>query len=359
MKNIFFGFLFACIVGGVFWFVSYIVNKSNTPEVVYETEQATYTDIYKKTMATGSILPRKEVNVKSSVSGLLEELYVGSGSIVTKGDLIAKIKIIPNTETLTRAQAAVKASKINLDKAILELERVEGLYAASMISKLEYDGLVFNVAVGKQQLEEAEESLEVIQKGASKNSGQILNQIRATISGTVLSVGALPGDQITESNTFSEGTTIATIADMESVYFSGKVDESEVGKLKKGMPILLSVGAIQAHVFDATLDFISPKGVDEEGTVKFTIQASIEKKDSIALRAGYSANAEIVLDKREHVLSINEGNVVHKNDSIYVEVAVEEQKFEKREVKLGLSNGLMVEIISGIDSTDQVKIQID
>lgn len=359
MKNIFFGFLFACILGGLIWFVSYIVGKSNTPEVVYETEQAVYMDLYKKTMATGSILPRKEVNVKSAVSGLLEELYVGSGSVVKKGDLIAKIKIIPNTESLTRAQAAVQAARINLDNALLELNRVKELYEAKIISKMEYDALLFQVAVNQQQLEEAEESLEVIQKGASKNSGQVLNQIRATISGTVLSVGALAGDQVTESNNFSEGTTIATIADMESVYFSGKVDESEVGKLKEGMPVLLSIGAIEDYVFNAKLDFISPKGVDEEGTVKFNIQASIEQVDSIPLRAGYSANAEIVLDKRDQVLSINEGNVLYSNDSTFVEIEVGDQSFEKQFVQLGLSNGLSIEVLSGIDSTTRVKVQIN
>jgi HlyD family secretion protein len=359
MKNIFFGFLFACLLGGLIWFVSYIITKSNTPEVVYETDRAVFMDLYKKTMATGSILPRKEVNVKSAVSGLLDELYVGSGSVVKKGDLIAKIKIIPNTESLTRAKAAVKSSKINLDNAFLELERVQGLYEAGVISKSEYDALVFQLAVSKQQLEEAKESLEVIQKGASKNSGQVLNEIRATISGTVLSVGALAGDQVTESNNFSEGTTIATIADMESVYFLGKVDESEVGKLKKGMPVLLSIGAIEDYVFNATLDFISPKGIDEEGTVKFNIQATIEQVDSIPLRAGYSANAEIVLDKREKALSISEGNVMYKGDSTFVEIMIGEQQFEKRIVVLGLSNGLQVEIVSGIDSTHLIKARMD
>lgn len=357
MKNIFFGFLFACLLGGIIWFASFVIKKSKTPEVIYQTEKGIYTDIYKKTMANGSILPRKEVNVKSSVSGLLEELYIGSGSVVKKGDLIAKIKIIPNTETLTRAKAAVQSAKINFDNAKLELNRVQTLYEKEIIPKSEYDALVFNYNVAQQQVYEAQESLEVIQKGASKNSGQVLNEIKATIGGTVLSIGALTGDQITESNNFSEGTTIATIADMESVYFSGKVDESEVGKLKEGMPVILKIAAIENTQFNAVLDFISPKGADEEGTVKFTIQASIKDLDSIKLRAGYSANAEIVLDKSENVLSINEGNVLFEDNKTYVEVETTNQVFEKKEVKLGLSNGLQVEILNGIDSASKVKIQ--
>lgn len=358
MKNLFFGFLFACLLGGIIWFTSYVIKKSSTPEIVYQTEQGVYTSLYKKTMANGSILPRKEVNVKSSVSGLLEELYVSSGSIVKKGDLIAKIKIIPNTENLTRAKAAVQSAKINFDNAKKELDRVQNLYDKEIISKQEYDALVFNYNVAQQQVYEAQESLEVIQKGTSKNSGQVLNEIKATISGTILSIGALTGDQITESNNFSEGTTIATIADMESVYFSGKVDESEVGKLKEGMSVILKIAAIENQEFDATLDFISPKGVDEEGTVKFTIQATINNLDSLQLRAGYSANAEIVLEKSENVIAINEGNVLFEEGKNYVEVeTAEEQVFEKKEVKLGLSNGLQVEIISGIDSTSKIKVQ--
>lgn len=357
MKNLFFGFLFACLLGGIIWFAIFVIKKSKTPEIVYQTEQGTYIDIYKKTMANGSILPRKEVNVKSSVSGLLDEIYVGSGSVVTKGDLIAKIKIIPNTENLTRAKAAVKAAKINFDNAKLELDRVKELYTKEVISKSEYDALVFNYNVTQQQVVEAEENLEVIQKGTSKNSGQVLSEIRATISGTILSVGALTGDQITESNNFSEGTTIATIADMESVYFSGKVDESEVGKLKEGMPVILKIAAIENKEFDAILDFISPKGADEEGTVKFTIQASIQNLDSTKLRAGYSANAEIVLEESENVLAISEGNVLFEDNKTFVEVETTDQVFEKQEVEIGLSNGLKVEIKSGIDSTSKVKIQ--
>lgn len=357
MKNLFYGFLFAVILAGAIWFAFYFYSKNNTPEVTYQTETLMERSIYKKTMATGVLNPRKEVNMKSSVSGIVDKLFVGTGSLVEKGDLLAKIKIIPNTQSLTMAKAAVKKADLNLGNALLDLNRNKGLFEKGIIPKMEYDANVFNYNVRLQELEEAKQNLEVINTGSVRNSKEVLSDIRATISGTILSIGALVGDHITEANTFSEGTTIATVADMGSVYFAGKVDESEVGKLKTGLPIILKVGAIEDKEFEAVLDFIAPKGIDEEGTVKFSVQASINIPDSVTLRAGYSANAEVVLDKRENVMTLSEANVIFQNDSTFVELETDTQVFEKRLVKTGLSDGIFIEIVSGIDTTAKVKIQ--
>lgn len=357
MKNLFYGFLFAIILIGGIWFITFFYNKSNTPEITYKTEQLQRKSIFKKTMATGTILPRKEVNMKSSVSGIIDKLYVGSGSVVEKGDLLAKIKIIPNAQSTSQAESSIKRADINLANARQELNRNKALYEKGIIPKMEFDNYTYNFDLRAQELADAKENLRVIKTGAASNDKATLTNIRATISGTILGVGGLVGDHITEANTFTEGTTIATVADMRSVYFSGKVEESEVGKLEEGMPIILKVGAIEDTEFDATLDFISPKGVEEDKTVKFSINATINIPDSVKLRAGYSANAEIVLDKREDILVLAEGNLIFKNDSTFVEVETSEQVFERREVKTGLSDGLFVEILSGIDSTSVIKIQ--
>jgi HlyD family secretion protein len=357
MKNLFYGFLFAILLIGGIWFATFFYNKSNTPETTYKTEKLQQKSIFKKTMATGTILPRKEVKMKSSVSGIIDKIYVGTGTVVEKGDLLAKIKIIPNAQSTTQAKSSIKRSELNLENARVELKRNKLLFEKGIIPKVEFDTYTYNYDLRAQELRDAKENLLVIKTGASSHDKKTLTNIRATISGTVLGMGGLVGDYITEANTFTEGTTIATVADMRSVYFSGKVDESEVGKLKEGLPIILKVGAIEDTEFEAVLDFISPKGVEEDKTVKFSINATINIPDSVNLRAGYSANAEIVLDKRENVLTLAEGNLIFKNDSTFVEVETSEQVFEKMEVKTGLSDGLFVEIISGIDSTSNIKIQ--
>lgn len=357
MKNLFFGFLFAFLLIGAIWFASYFYSKNNTVETIYKTSLPIKRNILKKTMATGKILPKKEVKTKSSVSGIIDKLYISTGSVVKKGDLLAKIKIIPNSQSISQAKSAIKRAEISLSNASLELDRNKPLFDKRIIPKAEFDKYTFNYDFRSQELLDAKENLQVIKTGASNNSKKTLTNIRATISGTVLNVGALVGDHITEANTFTEGTSIATIADMSSVYFSGKVEESEVGKLKVGLPIILKVGAIADFEFDAVLDFIAPKGDEENKTVKFSINASIVIPDSIKLRAGYSANAEIVLDKRENVYSLSEGDIIFKNDSTFVEIETSEQKFEKKHVKTGLSDGIFVEIISGIDTNSLVKIQ--
>lgn len=356
MKKVFFILLALFLILGVAWLTKFYMDKNASPETIFSTTQLEKKSIYKNTLATGSIKPMKEVKVKSAVSGILEELYFGSGDIVKKGDIIAKVKIIPNAENLTRAKEAVKKAELNLENSNLELNRNKTLFEKRVIAQQEYTSFLFDYELKLQELNEAKLSLEVIQSGAIKNSGEVQNLIRATIGGTILELGALVGDNVTESNTFNEGTTIVSIADLSKVYFSGTVDESEVGKLKEGMPVKISVGALDNSEIEGELSFIAPKGIEEEGTVKFNIQASIKIPENIQLRAGYSANAEIIIEKRENVWSINEGNLIFEGDSSFVEVQVAENQYEKTFVKTGLSDGLFVEILEGIDSTANIKV---
>lgn len=356
MKKVFFILLALLLVVGVAWLAKFYMDKNATPEIIFSTTPLEKKSIYKNTLATGSIKPMKEVKVKSAVSGILEELYFGSGDVVKKGDVIAKVKIIPNAENLTRAKEAIKKAALNLENSRLELNRNKALFEKGVIAQKEYASFQFDYELKLQELNEAELSLEVIQSGVIKNSGEVQNLIRATISGTILELGALVGDNIIESNTFSEGTTIVSIADLSNVYFAGTVDESEVGKLKEGMPVKISVGALDNIEIEGELSFIAPKGVEEEGTVKFSIQASINIPKNITLRAGYSANAEIIIEKRENVWSINEGNLIFEGDSTFVEVLIGENQYEKNHVKTGLSDGLFVEILEGIDSTAKIKV---
>lgn len=356
MKNLFFGFLAAMFLIGIIWLSKFYYTKNNTPEIIYETTSLTKSSIFQNTLATGSIRPRKEVKVKSAVSGLLETLYFGTGDYVKKGDLIAKVKIIPNAENLTRAEEAVNRAKINVSNAANDLNRNTGLFEKGVIPKVEYDRFLFQYDLSLQELKEAQSSLQVVKNGAAKNSGTVQNEVRATIEGTILELGALEGDNVIETNTFSEGTTIVSIADLSNVYFSGTVDESEVGKLEEGMPVILSIGALDEISLDGKLTFIAPKGEDVEGTVKFSIQASIDIPEDVELRAGYSANAEIVIAKSEDVWVLNEGNVIFENDSTFVELEISENQYRKQAVKVGLSDGINIEVISGIDSTHKIKV---
>lgn len=340
-----------------FWLGKYYYDKNKTQELTYNSSKPYYGDIELNTMATGTIVPRKEINVKSAVSGIVDKMYVGTGSIVKKGDLLAKIKIIPNAENLNRAQSAVETAKINLSNSENEFFRIKDLFEKEIIPDKEFDQIKFDYQLKKQLLVEAKDNLLVVKNGAKTNSKQVTNMVRATMGGTILKLGVLVGDNVIESNSFSEGTTIVSIADMNDMIFSGTVDESEVGKLKEGMPIELTIGAYDDKTFNGILEFISPQGEDVEGTVKFSINASFEYPDSFELRSGFSANSEVLLDKKNDVLIINESEVVFRNDSTFVEVEISEQKFEKRLVKTGLSNGLQIEIISGLDTTNNIKIQ--
>lgn len=333
----------------------FLYQKSAAPPVVYETDSLFVTDIIKKTVATGSIVPRKEIELKSQVSGVVEKLYVEAGNVVTQGQLIAKIKIIPDVVTLNNAEASVKNATINFKNAEKEMKRQQNLFDQKVISEYEFNQYLLEYNLAKQALETAENNLDLIKEGASKKSQNVSNLVRSTADGMVLDVPVKEGTFVIESNTFNEGTTIAFVADMNEMIFEGKVDESEVGKLKEGMDLSLTIGALDTETFQASLEFISPKGVEEEGAIQFPIKAEVNLKDNAFLRAGYSANADIVLEKRDSVLAIREQNLLFEGNKVFVELQTAPQRFERREIAVGLSDGINIQVMSGLSKGDLVK----
>ena len=335
--------------------VGFLYNKSQEPPVIYELDQPFVTDIVRKTVATGSIVPRREVALKSQVPGVVEELFFEEGDEVSAGELVARIRLIPDMVRLNDAEAALDAARINYEDAERELERREDLVADELISEFELSQYRLEVRRFAQQLEAAENNLELIREGSAKRSGNVSNLVESTLNGMILDIPVKEGTFIIESNTFNEGTTIASVADMGEMIFEGRVDESEVGRIAVGMDLILSVGAIEAETFDARLEFISPKGEDDQGAVKFDIRAAIELNDSAFLRAGYRATADIVLEKRDQVLAIREGNLIFDEGKTFVDLMVGEQQFERREVTTGLSDGINIEIVQGLSEGDSIK----
>ena len=333
----------------------FLYRKSTAPPIVYETDSLFVADITRKTVATGSIVPRKEIELKSQVSGVVEKLYVEAGNIVTQGQLIAKIKIIPDVVTLNNAEASMKNATINFKNAEKEMKRQHSLFDEKVISEYDFNQYMLEYNLAKQALETSENNLDLIKEGASKKSENVSNLVRSTAEGMVLDVPVKEGTFVIESNTFNEGTTIAFVADMNEMIFEGKVDESEVGKLKEGMDLNLTIGALDTETFQAKLEFISPKGVEEEGAIQFPIKAEVNLRDNSFLRAGYSANADIVLEKRDDVLAIKEQNLLFEENKVFVELQTAPQKFERREITVGLSDGIKIEVLSGLSENDLVK----
>ncbi len=339
------------LLGGAGFYLS----QSQEETEAIATEQPEVTDILKKTTATGSIKPRKEVDIKSQVSGVVENIYVEAGQLVQKGQLLAKIRIIPDMVDLNTAQSELRSARLNFENARKEKERRQSLFKENIISEVEYNEFVLDYDLREEQLQAAESNVQLIREGASRKSGQSTNLVRATTEGMVLDVPVREGSFVIESNTFNEGTTIASVADMNAMIFEGKVDEADIGKVKEGMDLILTIGAIEGQTFDANLEYVSPKGIEEEGAIKFEVKAGIEIPEDHFIRAGYSANADIVVEKKEQVLAIKESNLIVENDSSYVELMTGDNQFQKTLIETGLSDGVNIEIISGLDKQDQIK----
>jgi len=356
MKTFFKIFILVVILGVFIFTIYFLYNKSQAKPVVFETTTPFITNIVKKTVATGSVVPRKEIEIKPKISGIVEEIYVEEGNMIKKGELIAKVTIIPNMVNLNNAESRVNRAKIALQNAKKNYNRQKELFDQNVISATDFETyeLEYNTAI--EELASAENNLLLIKEGQTKNTSTPTNTlIRSTINGMVLDIPVEIGNSVIESNTFNDGTTVAIIADMGEMVFEGQVDESEVGKIREGMDLILTVGAIEEVKFDATLEHISPKGVEENGAIQFEIKAAVDLIDTIFVRAGYSANADIVLDKRDSVLAINESFLKFENDSAYVEIETEPQTFEKRFIETGLSDGINIEVISGLTKDDKIK----
>jgi len=347
--------LILIVIGSFGYLGFFFYKKSETPKQTYKTDSTYVTDIERKTVATGSINPRKEIEIKSQVSGVVEKLFVEAGDHIESGQLIAKIKIIPDVVALNNAEARLKESEINFKNSEKELRRQKELFDQNVISEFEYNQYLLTHNLNMQSQDAAESNLQLIKEGASKKSGTVSNLVRSTVGGMVLDVPVEEGNFVIETNTFNDGTTIAFVADMNEMIFEGKVDEAEVGKIVEGMILKLTVGALDTVTFDASLEYISPKGVEEDGAIQFEVRAAVSLLDDQFLRAGYSANADIVLEKKRNVLAIRESNLIFEDDKTFVDVMIGEQSFEKREIKTGLSDGINIEILSGLTENDKVK----
>lgn len=353
------GLLLLGLVAGFGWLASYFYRQAHAAPVAYQTETPFMADIVKKTVATGSVVPRREVQIKPQVSGIVEVLYVEAGQPVKEGQLLARIRTVANAGNVNNAQNSIQAARIALETSQVELERQRPLFEQKVIAQQEFNRLLADYKAKQQALTAAENDLQIAQRGTSRNTGNAANLVRSTITGLLLDVPIKAGSSVVERNNFNEGTTIATVADMQRLVFEGKIDESEVGKVREGMNLSLTVGALENQTFPATLEYIAPKGIVEEGTTKFLVRASVRLRPGQFLRANYSANGDIILDERHQVLAIRESLLqfgkLHK-DSVYVEVVTGPQQFQKRLVKTGLSDGLNVEVLSGLRKTDKIKV---
>jgi HlyD family secretion protein len=343
-----------CFIAILIW-----LGKKNGKNILeFETETAFTTTIVKKTVATGKVVPLEEVEIKPQITGIIDEVFVQEGAIVKNGDLIATVRVVPNIASLNSATGRVKNVQLTFNNTKKSYNRTKGLFEKGVVSRQEFESAELSYNNAKVNLDNAESDLEIIKKGSTSGLGKTTNtNIRATASGMILEIPVKKGYQVTQTNDFNAGTTIASIADMTKMIFEGKVDESEVSKLIVGTKIEVSLGAIEGKKFPAILNFVAPKGTEEGGAVQFKIKADVTLDKNNFIRAGYSANADIVLEKKENILAIKEAllRFDKKTENPYVEVKVGDS-FEKRTVKLGTSDGINVEILSGITKEDQIKI---
>ena len=304
-------------------------------------------------------LPLEEVLIKPNISGVIQEIYVEGGDFVKSGDLIAKIKVVPNLNALNDAKNGIEDARINLDDQRRNFERQSELFSKGVVSKVDQERAQVTYDQAKQAYSAANKRYDIVQTGTTRGLSNAANTlIRATVSGMVLEVPVEVGNQVIESNNFNEGTTIAAIADVNKMIFEGKVDESEVGKIKENLPLEITVGAIENKVFDAVLDYIAPKGNAENGAIQFEIKGTLNKGDTVFISAGLSANASIILARADSVLAIKEALVQFDSETKkpFVEIATGDQQFNRKDLELGISDGIYVEIKSGLTAEDKIKV---
>ena len=346
------------LIGGSLFAAAFFVKTNNKSAITFETEKMFKTSIEKKTVVTGKVIPEDEVEITPQIQGIIDGIYVEEGDQVKNGDLLAKIKVVPNEQNLNSAEGRLANSRIILKNAKIEYERNKNLFKNGIISKQQFDNVELNYNQAKLDVSNSKSDLQIIRLGSKGGSASANTNIRATVAGTVLEIPVEKGDQVIASNSFNAGTTVATIADLNKMIFEGKVDEAEVGKLVIGMPLEVNLGAVEDKSLKAKLKFIAPKGNEEQGAVQFKIEADLFLNDSIFVRAGYSANASLVLERKDSVMAISESLLQFdsKTEEPYVEIEVGDQKFERKDIKIGISDGVNVEIISGISEDDKIKV---
>ena len=347
-------------VGGVFvWTFVFLWQKSRPEVTVYEVVSPAVADLEKTTVVTGKIEPRDEVEIKPQISGIIEEVYKEAGQKVRKGEVIAKVKVIPELGTLNSAESRVRLAEINTRQAETDFGRLEKLYADRLISSEEYEKGEVTLKQQREELQAARDNLEIVRDGITKSSADISSTlIRSTIDGLILDVPIKVGNSVIMSNTFNDGTTIATVADMNDLIFRGNIDETEVGRVSEGMPVKITIGALQDLSFQARLEYIAPKSTEDNGANQFEIKAAVSVPDTVVVRSGYSANGEIVLERAHQALAIPEGCVEFSGDSTFVYMltdSVPQQQFRRTPIRVGMSDGIRIVVRDGLTAQDKVR----
>ena len=340
-------------------FVLKYFKDSNAKEVVdYKTELPFYSTLDTKTVATGKLNPEEEIELKPQISGIVDQIFVEEGDLVRKGDLIAKIRVVPNEQALGSAKSRINSARLSFENAQTLFNRNKTLFEKGVISKQDFENSELSLNQSKESFDQSKDDYQIIKQGSLSGGSSANTNIVAQIPGTVLEIPVREGDQVIQSNNFNAGTTIATIADMSKMIFEGKVDESEVGKLEEGKDIKVILGAINEKEFPAVLTFVAPKGVEENGAVQFTIKADVTIESSTKIRAGYSANAEIEIESKDSVLVIKEALLQFNRitEKPFIELQKENGNFTKKNVTIGLSDGINVEILEGVEEGDKIKV---
>ena len=371
--KVFLAALVALVFIGMFVF---LWLKSQPQPDVYEEFTPEVMDLKKTTVVTGKIEPRNEVNVKPQISGIIAEIMKEAGDHVQAGEVIARVKVIPDMQQLSSAQARVRLAQVNAGQAKTDLDREQVLFDKGLVSADEYDKIRQVYLQAREEVTAATDQLQVVRDGVSRsNASASSTLIRSTITGLILDVPVKVGNSVILSNTFNDGTTIATVANMNDLIFRGNIDETEVGSLVAGMPMQITIGAMQNLQFDATLEYISPKAVESNGANQFELKAAVLQRQiangqkapqplgegrtgASQIRSGYSANANIVLAEVKQALTIPESAIEFSEGKTFVYVIKgdgDKKEYERRSVKTGLSDGIRIEIVSGITKKDRVR----
>ncbi len=353
------GFILAVVLA-----IGYMYKTSTKELDKFETADVVKRDIVTKAVATGSVKPRELIEIKPNISGVISQIHVKEGDVVNSGDLIATLKVIPSVSSLNSAQQQINSARITLSNEEIQFNRTKSLYEQGVVPKQDYDNALTSYRMAQQNLKEAESNYRIAQTGVAPGlENYATTQIRATISGMILTIPVEIGNMVQEINNFSTGTTIATMADVKQMIFEGKADEADVGKLKEGMPISVTIGALPDEKFEGVLSFISPSGEENNGIVQFEIKADVKLKEDIFLRANYSANAEVILSEAKDALSIETAHIRYDDKGEpYVEILkpgtekYDQPVYQKKMLKLGISDGVYTQVTAGLKEGDKVKI---
>ena len=334
----------------------YLFAKSRPKEIIYKEIPVEIKDIRKTSVVTGRIEPRNEVNIKPQINGIISELYKEAGQMVREGEVIARLKVIPDMGSLSSAESRLRLAELNLKQAETDYRREKQLYDKDLVSADEYDKVVQSLKQAEEEHAAAKEALEVIRDGVSStNATGSTTLVRSTITGLILDIPVKVGNSVIQANTMNDGTTVATVADMSDLIFNGSIDETEVGALHEGMPMSITLGALPDYRSEAFLEYISPKAVEKNGSNQFEIKAALSRSSDVTIRSGYSANAEIVLQEAKGVLSLQESALEFRGDSTFVYLKTGEKQYESRPVVTGISDGIDIEIKSGLKDGDVVR----